>query len=104
MSPSTIFPSLAVWAQNGIAALYQATSQSTFINALDAFLAQNVNITVNGMLISRANFSNQIQFNHFDEINAIVKFIGTVEVPTNESQPLQVIELHFHEIMKISIT
>jgi predicted benzoate:H+ symporter BenE len=56
MTANIVLPSLASWTQSHITALYQATSQTTFNEALDAFLAKDAKITVNGwVLISRAN-------------------------------------------------
>ena len=96
MAANIVLPSLSSWTQSHITALYQATSPTTFNEALDAFLAKDAQITVNGVLISRANFAKQIQSEQFDEQAAIVTFAGTVSVSSDKEQPVDVISLHFH--------
>lgn len=100
MSSNIVLPSLTQWTENHITAILQATSQSALTNALDAFLAKNAVITVNGANISRADFAKQIQSEKFDEAQAIVTFIGAVEVPANPNKSVEVIDLHFSQNSK----
>ncbi|KAF8809850.1 hypothetical protein BYT27DRAFT_7254191 [Phlegmacium glaucopus] len=78
MSSNIVLPTLTAWTESHIAALYKATSPSGLADALNAFLAVDAEITVNGTKISRADFTNQIQSEKFDEVGAIVTFLGAV--------------------------
>jgi len=87
-----VLPSLSQWTQDHITALIKATSQSDLTHALDNFLSQDAVITVNGEKLSRDDFAKQIQSETFSETNATVTFLGTVEVPTNKDQRVEVID------------
>lgn len=88
-STDIVLPSLTQWTEDHITAVLQATSQSDFTGALDAFLSKDAEITVNGVCISRADFAKQIQSEQFDEATAIVTFAGTVGVPANQQSPVE---------------
>jgi hypothetical protein len=97
---SIVLLSLSNWTESHITAIYQATSQSDTSNALDNFLSKDAVITVNGKAISRADLTKQLQAEKFLEAGAIVTFLGIVEVPTDQTAPVEVIGLHFLQIWK----
>lgn len=83
-------PTLSVFAENNLKAIYQATKQKAFDDAFDAFFAQDVDITVNGRKISREEYKQQLWNEKHDERSASVKFPGVVEVPVDPKQPEKV--------------
>ena len=96
MSSNIVLLSLSLWTQDHIRTIYQAATQSATEAAIDAFLAKDVQITINGTEISRTDFVNQINSEKFAEARATVTFAGTVEVPSDEKQPVLVISPFFH--------
>jgi len=84
MSSDIALLPLSLWTQTHIANIYKTTTPSSLKEALDAFLAQDAKIIVNGIQISRAEFANQLQSQKFDEAGAIVTFTGTVEAPAKQ--------------------
>jgi len=88
MSTAIVLPNLTNWAQQHLTTLLQATSQDDFNAAFDAFIAQDVAITVNGQTLTRDQYKQQISGEKFAEAGATVNFVGTVEVPTDPTQPV----------------
>jgi len=84
MSSDIALLSLSLWTQSHITNLYKATTQSSLNEALNAFLAKDAKIIVNGHETSRAELANQLQSQKFDEAGAIVTFTGTVEAPAKQ--------------------
>ncbi|KAJ7030127.1 hypothetical protein C8F04DRAFT_1114735 [Mycena alexandri] len=79
--PNSTLPSLTAWAKNGLAGIVQATSVSALETAFDAWLSQDVNITLNGISLARADlFANRVN-QGFDRA-ATISFIHTLEAPT----------------------
>ena len=91
----TLLPN-GVWTQTHIASIYEASSQSETLVAIDAFLTKDPVITVNGKKISRAEFSKELQTEKFFEQAATTTFLNTVDVPANETSDQEVIYLYFH--------
>ena len=90
-----VLPSLSNWTESHISAIYNATSQADASNAIDNFLLKHAVIVVNGKKIHRADFIKELQSKKFLEVVASVKFLGIVEVPANEGNPVEVIGLLF---------
>ncbi|KAJ6476358.1 hypothetical protein C8R45DRAFT_1102616 [Mycena sanguinolenta] len=81
MSVNIVLPPLKTWAQQHLSSIIQATTQTTFNSAFDAFVSKNATITVNGKKVSRDEYQKQLQGEGFDEAGATVQFSGAVEVP-----------------------
>jgi len=90
MSTAIVLPNLTNWAKNHINAIYTATNATDFTSAINAFLSDKVVITVNGVQTSRADFVSQTQGEKFDEVGASVNYLGTVAVPSDPNQPINV--------------
>lgn len=81
MPPGPVLPTLSLWAQSHITALFKATTTEEFDDAFDAFLAKHTDsIVVNGEKLSRDAFKNRLQSARALERSAEVKYLGTVEV------------------------
>ena len=100
MSSNIVLLPLSLWTQGHIRAIYQATTQDATQAAIDAFLAKDAQITINGTNISRTDFVNQLKSEKFLEAGAIVTFAGTVEVPSDKNQPILVISPPFSFIFR----
>jgi len=81
-------PSLTNWTEQHLTTLFQATALADFNNAFDAFIAHNASITVNGQKTSRDDYKQMLGNKTAGEASASVNFLGTVEIPTNGSEPL----------------
>ncbi|KAL4245425.1 hypothetical protein ABKN59_009463 [Abortiporus biennis] len=88
MSTDIVLPSLTNWSKQHLTAIFQATDQQTFDNAFDAFIAQNVSITVNGQHMTRDQYKKMLQGEKFEEAGASVSFAGVVEVPKDPKNPV----------------
>ncbi|KAL4245432.1 hypothetical protein ABKN59_009464 [Abortiporus biennis] len=88
MSTAIVLPTLTNWAKQHITAILQATNQQTFDNAFNAFLANNVSITVNGDKMTRDQYKKMMQGEKFDEAGASVSYAGAVEVPADPQSPV----------------
>ncbi|KAJ7468719.1 hypothetical protein FB451DRAFT_1560410 [Mycena latifolia] len=89
MTSAIVLPPLRTWAEQHLSSIIKATTQTAFDSAFDAFLSKNATVTVNGKHISRDAYKKQLQGEGFDEAGAIVTFGGAVEVPTDQSNPIQ---------------
>lgn len=85
-----IILTLTSWTQTRIQNLFAATTQAQFQEAYDAFFAQDVQLTVNNRTISRSDFENELWQTASTKTSASVQFLGTVEIPTDSSNPLEV--------------
>ena len=91
MAANIVLPQLAQWAQQRLTAIFQATDESTFGDAFDAFVAaQPTSIVVNGQPLSRDAYKAQIWRDKFLEAGAQVKFLGAVSTTSNPEQPVTV--------------
>ncbi|PPQ66403.1 hypothetical protein CVT26_011271 [Gymnopilus dilepis] len=88
MAANIVLPSLTNWTEQHITAIFQATSQDDFTSAVNAFLSDKVQITVNGQSVSRTDFVNQLSAETALEQSATVTFSGAVEVPADSTQPV----------------
>ncbi|KAI0338588.1 hypothetical protein BDW22DRAFT_1432388 [Trametopsis cervina] len=84
-----IILTLTSWTQTRIQNLFAATTQAQFQEAYDAFFAQDVQLTVNNRSISRSDFENELWQTASTKTSASVQFLGTVEIPTDSSNPLE---------------
>ncbi|KAK7677882.1 hypothetical protein QCA50_019194 [Cerrena zonata] len=88
MASNIVLLPLSTWAQQHITAIYQAVKAADFDAAFDAFISKDVKITFNGKSITRDQYKQSINGEKFAEAAAQVKFIGTVEVPDDQDQPV----------------
>ena len=95
MSTNIVLLSLSNWTESHISAIYNATSQTNTSNALDNFLSKDAVIIVNGKKISRPDLTKELQSEKFLEVGASVTFLNIVEVPADESAPVEVIVFFF---------
>ncbi|KAJ6615357.1 hypothetical protein B0H10DRAFT_2041069 [Mycena sp. CBHHK59/15] len=89
MSVDIVLPPLKTWAEGHLSSIIKATSATAFDSAFDAFLSKHAKVTVNGKHISRDEYKKQLQGEGFDEAGATVAFSGAVEVPADQSNPIQ---------------
>ncbi|KAJ7662916.1 hypothetical protein B0H17DRAFT_952936 [Mycena rosella] len=89
MTANIVLPPLKTWAEQHLSSIIKATTQTMFDSAFDAFLSKNATVTVNGKHISRDEYKKQLQGEGFDEAGATVTFGGAVEVPADQSSPIQ---------------
>ncbi|KAJ7030164.1 hypothetical protein C8F04DRAFT_1098596 [Mycena alexandri] len=75
------FPPLKTWAENALAAVIEATNATALDTAFDAFLADDVSLTINNMTISRTNYIAKRQAKGFVDTAKIV-YRDVIEVPT----------------------
>ncbi|KAF8904680.1 hypothetical protein CPB84DRAFT_1677137 [Gymnopilus junonius] len=88
MSTNIVLPNLTNWTEQHLTSIFNATNQTNFTSAVNAFLSDKVAITVNGVSVSRADFVNNISAEKFDEQSATVTFSGAVEVPADSNNPI----------------
>ncbi|KAF8200334.1 hypothetical protein BJ912DRAFT_844368 [Pholiota molesta] len=81
MSSNIVLPQLDQWVKNHITAIIQAQTQADLESAVDAFLAKNATLVVNGAQLSQADFVQQLSSENFAEEGATVTFGGSVQVP-----------------------
>lgn len=78
---SAFLPNLTYWAEQHITNIFQAAPLSAAFNStFDAFIAQNVSITLNGVNTTREDYKQQFAGGNFS-----VTFVGTVESPSAET-------------------
>ncbi|KAJ7474986.1 hypothetical protein FB451DRAFT_278692 [Mycena latifolia] len=87
MTAHIVLPPLKNWAEDHLSAIIKAKTQTEVDEALNAFLAKDATLTVNGKRVSRDDYKNQLR--GFREQSATVKFSNAVEVPANQSHPNQ---------------
>lgn len=90
MTSNIVLPPLSKWAQQHLTTIYQAVKSEDVNSAFDAFISQDVKITLNGKSITRDQYKQSIKGEKFAEASAQVNFVGTVEVPDDEDQPVLV--------------
>ena len=96
MPPGPVLPTLSLWAQSHITALFKATTTQEFDDAFDAFLAHHVDsIVVNGEKLTKDQYKNRLQAARALEQSAEVKYLGTVEVQ-DAKEGVKVIEKEFN--------
>lgn len=95
MTANIVLPTLTNWAETHLTNIFTATAQSDFDAAFDAFISQNVHITLNGKALTRAQYKAQLQAGKFEESGAQVLFLGAVEVPkdTTQGEKVRIISL-----------
>jgi len=77
---------LTDWAHNQINTMMQATSKD-FDQAFDNFVASNVHVTLNGKHVSRDAYKKALKDEMTGDVSASVKFLGSVEMPTQNTSP-----------------
>lgn len=82
-----VLPNLTSWVQSHVTAIYTATTTDDFNAAFNAFVAQDVKVTVNGKAMSRDQYSQLLAGQKFEEAGAQVNFLIGVEVPASQTQP-----------------
>ncbi|KIM41970.1 hypothetical protein M413DRAFT_71471 [Hebeloma cylindrosporum] len=87
MSTAILAPTLTQWTENHVTAIIQATNEQDLTSAIDAFLAKDATIVINGAKLSRAEFQKQLQTEKFDEAGATISFVGAVQVPADKDKP-----------------
>lgn len=89
MAANIVLLPLTTWAEQQLTALFQATDQTAFDAAFDAFVAaQPTSLVVNGEPLSRDAYKAQIWKDKFLEAGAQVRFLGVNSVPSNPQQPV----------------
>ncbi|KAF5345127.1 hypothetical protein D9757_013872 [Collybiopsis confluens] len=76
-----VLPQLGPWAKSHLQSIIQATNQTDFDAAFDAFVAKEVHVTFNGENISRDEYKKRLRAEAFDEAGAVVTFNGVTTVP-----------------------
>ena len=80
-------PDLNFWIQSHVAAMYTAPSDEAFDVAFDAFLSQNVDITVNDQAISRDQYKQLVQAQMLKEAGKRLNFLQTDMISGPEGSP-----------------
>ena len=87
MSSSNIFlPVLSDWAEQRITAIYNATTETDFDIAFNAFISSKCHIIVNGKEMTREQYRQQLRREKSGESSAQVKFLGNVAVDNKARQ------------------
>jgi len=89
LGPGPVVIPLTQWTEESISALYNATTQTSFNSALDAFLLKDAHITVNGKHLTRDQYKQLLQGEQILERSAEVSFNGSVEVSKNPDEPAE---------------
>ncbi|KAJ6562833.1 hypothetical protein DFH09DRAFT_1159738 [Mycena vulgaris] len=89
MALNIVLPPLRTWAEQHLSSIIKATTSTDFDAAFDSFLSEHATVTVNGKPVSRDEYKKQLQGEGFDEAGAIVTFSGAVEVPADQSKPIE---------------
>ena len=85
MTSAIVLPTLSVWAQNCVTALFQATNTDDFDTAFAGFMANDVeSIVVNGQQLTKDQLKQQLLSSKALETSAQVTYPGTLEVPSSE--------------------
>jgi len=78
---------LTAWAEEHLTTLYKVTSQADFDTAFDSFISKHAVFNVNGFIVSRGQYKNQLRQEKRGEKDVSLKFVGTVEVPLSSDYP-----------------
>ena len=78
---------LATFAENGLRAIYTATTKRAFDDAFNAFYSTRVAVTLNGKEIAQAEFREQLWSTKNDERRGTVSFAGVVQASADEENP-----------------
>lgn len=89
LGPGPVVIPLTQWAEDSISAIYNATTESNFNDAFDAFLLKDAKITVNGKHLSVAQYKQKLVDQKILEQSAQVSYKGAVSVPKNPNEPAQ---------------
>ena len=81
---------LSTFAENGLKAIYEATSEKALDSAFDAFFAKNVEFIVNGKKTTHDQYKARLWNEKRNERTATVNFAGAVEVPSDDKHPRDV--------------
>ena len=81
---------LGSWAEQHLQEVLTAKSKSTFTEAFDAFVAPHAHITVNGKSMSRSAYMKMLWNDEANETSGSVSFKGTVAVPKDSKEIIQV--------------
>ena len=81
---------LTTFSENGLRAVYVATTQKAFDAAFDAFFSQHVEVTFNGKKTARAQFKKELWDEKHQERRGTVTFLGAVEADNKEKRPANV--------------
>ena len=90
MSVNIVLPDLPNFVQQRVTAIYSAKTEADFDAAFDAFVAQDVRITLNGKHATRATYKKLLQgetSNVAAGNGAEIQFQGVVSVPSDSSNP-----------------
>ncbi|KAJ7147211.1 hypothetical protein C8R46DRAFT_1231809 [Mycena filopes] len=78
--PAPTLSPLTTWAEDSLRAIITATNSRGLSAAFDAFLAPDVDITINGSPLSRADYISKRVGKGFDPTSSI-NFTASIEVP-----------------------
>lgn len=79
-----VLPQLGPWAESHIETITQATTQESFNEAFDAFVTKDeshLEITFNGVSVTRDEYKARLKGEAFDEAGASVQYNGIATVP-----------------------
>ena len=88
--PGPIVPSLILWTEGKLSAIFKATTQVAFDTAVNDFLSKDVEILLNGECVSREELKRTWQREKLNESSASVKFNSAIEVPKDPKTPVAV--------------
>lgn len=88
MTANIVLPTLTNWTEQHLTSIFQATAQADLNDAFDAFISEDASITINGQKTSRDDYMRQLKIEKVLEASASMKFLGTVEVPVDNANPV----------------
>ena len=85
-----IIRTLSDWTEQRFTALYQAGTKEEFQTAFNGFVSKHAEVTLNGKKISVGGFEEQLWDAQANKRSFDVTYLGTVDIPTNADEPLEV--------------
>lgn len=96
-------PTLISWAEHSLKHLYAAASQVDFDDAIDAFLSENCDFTLNGKRRSRDEYKSYLKAEKSDETWCQMQFRDASEKPLDFSHPREAgsVDITFEALLNI---
>ena len=98
-----VLPNLTNWVKQRVTAMYTATSREAFQDAFNAFLAKDVNITVNGKHMTREKYMELLMGQKSLETGAEMQFFTTVTVPAGKDTEEVSMFVRYCEILRADV-
>ncbi|KAF7795748.1 hypothetical protein EIP86_006915 [Pleurotus ostreatoroseus] len=76
-------PALCIFVENGLRAIYEATTKNVFEDAFDQFFSRELDVTVNGETATRQYYKQLLWDEKYHERSVSASFLGLLAVPSD---------------------